>query len=298
MRTDIFLCILSVLILIYHWTDPRYPFSETIVNGLGNSLSTEAKFLGRSAISNSGDSFSSILDIFGFLIFIFFGVIGSFHSLSKEYQTRTKVSLVLMIVVLFGIFFTFPVMGVRNIVPFRWPAFIYTTFVLFFGIGIIKTTSTINGRFRKAAFISILLIIFSFFMITNSMANMDSPIYGKSFNQKLIWTESELGMCVKLNNSYDDIILTDAQTVSNIFQIYLSRDRIGEYAVTPEGTLDWERTANRMLIWRKISLDRPIRVQYVPKLLLGPSFKHALDNNYHAIYDSGYARTYLGVKRI
>ncbi|BAW29203.1 conserved hypothetical protein [Methanosarcina thermophila] len=95
-----------------------------------------------------------------------------------------------------------------------------------------------------------------------------------------------------------DIILTDAQTVSNIFQTYLSRNRVGEYAVSPEGTLDWKRMADRMLIWRKISLDRPIRVQYVPKLLLGPSFKHSLDNNYHAIYDSGYARIYLGVKAL
>jgi len=68
------------------------------------------------------------------------------------------------------------------------------------------------------------------------MANMDSPIYGKSFNQKLIWTESEISMCVKLNDTYDDIIMTDAQTVSNIFQTYLSRNRVGEYAVTPEGT--------------------------------------------------------------
>lgn len=39
-------------------------------------------------------------------------------------------------------------------------------------------------------------------MITNSMANMDFPICGKSFNQKLIWIESEISMCVKLNDSY------------------------------------------------------------------------------------------------
>ena len=294
LRADIFLCILSILILIYHWTDPRYPFIETIFNGLGNSLSTDAKFLGRSAVSNSGDSFSSILDIFGFLIFIFFGVIGSFHSLSKEHQTRTKVSLIFMLVVLFGIFFTFPVMGIRNIVPFRWPAFIYTTFALFFAIGIFKITSIINGMLCKAAFISVLLIIFSFFMITNSMANMDSPIYGKSLNQKMIWTESEIEMCINLNNSYDDLILTDSQTLTNIFESYLSRNRVAEYAVTPAGTLDWERMANRMVMWRKISLNRPIRVQYVPKMLLGPAFKYHLDNNYNAIYDSGSAKTYLG----
>ena len=229
------------------------------------------------------------------LIFIFFGVIGSLHSLSKEHQTRTKVSLVFMLVVLFAIFFVFPVMGIRNIVPFRWPAFIYTTFVLFSSIGIFKITSTINGKFSKATFIFILLIIFTFFMTTNSMANMDSPVYGKSLNQKIVWTESEVKACVCINNSYDDLILTDAQTGSNIFQTYLFRERVAEYVVTPEGTLDWERMANRVLVWRKISLDRPIRVHYYPKMLLGPAFKRDIDNKYHAIYDSGHAKTYLGL---
>jgi hypothetical protein len=298
LRVNIFLCILSLLILIYHWSDPRYPFAETIVHGLGKSVSSEAKFLGRSTVSNSSDSFSSILDIFGFLIFIFFGVIGSFHSLSKEHQTRTKVSLVFMIVVLFGIFFTFPVMGIRNIVPFRWPPFIYTTFVIFFVIGIFKITSIINGRLCKTLFISVLLITFSFFMITNSMANMDSPIYGKGLNQKMVWTESEIEMCINLNNSYDNLILTDSQTLTNIFETYLSRNRVAEYAVSPAGTLDWESMANRVIIWRKMSLDRPIRVQHVPKMLLGPAFKYYLDDNYNAIYDSGCAKTYLGIKRI
>jgi hypothetical protein len=130
------------------------------------------------------------------------------------------------------------------------------------------------------------------------MANMDSPIYGKSLNQKMIWTESEIEMCINLNNSYDDLILTDSQTLTNIFETYLSRNRVAEYAVTPAGTLDWERMANRMVMWRKISLNRPIRVQYVPKMLLGPAFKYHLDNNYNAIYDSGSAKTYLGVNRV
>lgn len=285
LKANIFLCVLSILILIYHWTDPRYPFAETILNGLGHSVSSEAKFLGRSPVSNSkGDSFFSIMDILGFLIFIFFGVVGSLHSLSKEYQTRTKVSLVFMLVVLFGIFFTFPVMGIRNIVPFRWPAFIYTTFVLFFGIGIFKITSIINGRLCKNAFISILLITFSFFMITNSMANTDSPLYGKSSNQKLFSTESEFEMCINLNNSYDDFILTDDITRHNIFEIYLSRDKVTRYLVTPEGTLDWDRMANRILTWSKLRHNL--------------AFKYNLDNNSHAIYDSGGAKGYLGINRV
>jgi hypothetical protein len=135
-------------------------------------------------------------------------------------------------------------------------------------------------------------------MITNSIANMDSPIYGESLNQKMIWTESEIEMYTNLNNSYDDLILTDSQTLTNIFETYLSRKKVAEYAVTPAGTVDWDRMANRMVIWRKMSLDRPIRVQYVPKMLLGPAFKYDLDNKYHTIYDSGSAKTYLGVNGV
>lgn len=285
LKANIFFCILSVLILIYHWSDPRYPFAETIVNGLGHSVSAEAKFLGRSTASNSGDSFSSILDISGFLIFIFFGVIGSLHSFSKEHQTRTKVSMIFMLVILFGIFFTFPVMGIRNIVPFRWPAFIYTTFILFCGTGIFRVTSIINSRLCKIIFIFILLITFSFFMITNSMANTDSPIFGKPLSQKLFSTESEFEMCITLNNSYDDIIITDGLTGHNIFEIYLSRDRVASrYAVTPEGDLDWERMGKRMLTWSKLRHELIIRKE--------------IDNNCHAIYDCGVAKAYLGAKRL
>ena len=294
------LCILSLLILTYHWTDPKYPFLEGITRVLRNSLSTEAEFLGRGPVSNVGDSWFSILDIFGFLILIFFGVIGSLHSLSKEHQTKTKVSLVFMLVVLFSIFFVFPVMGIRNILPYRWPAFIYTTFVLFSGIGIFKITNIFKDRRYKVVFVSVLLILFSFFMITNSIADMDSPVYGKNLNQKMIWTESEMEMFINLNNSSDDIIISDLQTSENIFLTYLKRDSVATYLLTPGGDLDWEYIGNKVLTWRKTSLDRPIQVKPYksPDMLFGFAFKYNLDNNYHAIYDSGDSKAYLGVDRI
>lgn len=173
------LCAFTLIMLSYHWIDPKYPFLEEVMRGLAASLAQEAEFLGRNTISNLEDSWSSILDIFGFLILILFGVIGSLHSLSKEHQNKTKVRLVFTIVVLFAIFFIFPVMGIRNIVPYRWPAFIYLILVLFSGIGIFKFVSIVRGKYHKVIFVSILLIVFSFFMMTNSFTNMDSPVYGR-----------------------------------------------------------------------------------------------------------------------
>lgn len=122
-------------------------------------------------------------------------------------------------------------------------------------------------------------------MITNSMANTDSPIFGKPLSQKLFSTESEFEMCITLNNSYDDIIITDGLTGHNIFEIYLSRDRVASrYAVTPEGDLDWERMGKRMLTWSKLRHELIIRKE--------------IDNNCHAIYDCGVAKAYLGAKRL
>lgn len=300
LTVNITLCILSIIILVYHWLDPEYPFFELIINELINSLSTEAEFLGRSTISNVGDSWSSILNILGFLILIFFGILGSLYSLSKEYQDKTKISLIFMLVVLFSIFFIFPVMGMRNIMPFRWPAFIYITFVLFSGIGIFKIVNVINSRLHKTIFLSLIIVVFSFSMITNSVTNMDSPIYGSNLNQKVIWTESEIEMCKHITNYYDGVIVTDTQTCVNVFRTYLNRDKVAEYPATLQGELDWEYLENRIIIWRKVSLERPVQAQYLsesPDILLGPEFKYKLDNTYCSIYDNREAELYLGISK-
>ncbi len=291
------LCAFTLIMLSYHWIDPKYPFLEEVMRGLAASLAQEAEFLGRNTISNLEDSWSSILDIFGFLILILFGVIGSLHSLSKEHQNKTKVRLVFTIVVLFAIFFIFPVMGIRNIVPYRWPAFIYLILVLFSGIGIFKFVSIVRGKYHKVIFVSILLIVFSFFMMTNSFTNMDSPVYGKDLNQNMIWTESEIKMFTDLNNSYDGLIISDLQTREMPFQTYIKRDIVTDYLTTPNGDLDWDYMGDKMLIWRKSSLDRPVQVNGYknPDMLLGLSFKDNLDNNYHSVYDSGSAKAYSGL---
>lgn len=293
------LCLLALVLLIFHWMDPKYFFLERILNGLMDSLLNEAEFLGRETISNIEDSWLSIIDITGFLILIFLGVIGSLYSLSNEYQTKAKVSLIFMIVLLLSIFFIFPVLGIRNILPYRWPAFIYITLILFSGIGVFAIFNCIKNKFGKVSFIFILLIIFSFFMSTNSITNIDSPIYGKNLNQKTIWAESEIKMLTNINNLYEDTIITDTQTHENIFLTYLKRNRVADYLITSNGSLDWEYMGDKLIIWRKVSIERPVQVHGFgdPKMILGSAFKQYLDRNYHDVYDCGNGEVYLGINR-
>ncbi|MFW9873829.1 MAG: hypothetical protein ACFFG0_12045 [Candidatus Thorarchaeota archaeon] len=291
-------CILVFVILIYHWMDPGYSFFDITIERLINSLSMEAGFLERTSISNVEDSFGSILNIAGFLIFIFFGILGSLFNLSGKNVTKTKFSLIFMLVVLYFIFFVFPLMGIRNIMPYRWPAFIYLTFVLFVVVGITNFSKVFGNKKYNLVFISIFFLLSSFFMIGNSFTNMDSPIYGAEINQKLVWTDSEIKLFNSINDSYDDTIVADLQTVRNQFDISLDRDNVVDYPSTPEGDLNWDYMEDKLLIWRKVSLNRPVQIHghKNPRMLLGSDFKTNLDENFNGIYDTGTSKAYLGNK--
>ena len=288
------LCMLFIVLLIFHWMDPNYPFIESIVRGLVNSLTKEAKFLGRLP-SITQQQWKSLLSISGFLIYIFFGVIGSLYCLSRKYADKTKVALVFMLIVLYFVFFAFPVMGIRNIVPYRWPAFIYTSFVIFVGIGLTGFLSLLKGKRQKISFVFIVLFIASFFMITTSVSDMDSPVYGKAIIQKLVWTESEMMLFEKINNSYGGVIIADLQTQNRPFQTYLKREKSPYYPLTTEGDVDWDYMNGKLVIWRTVSLTRPVQMAGYrhPAMLLGTKFKSHLDNNFSCISDTGGARAYL-----
>jgi len=154
-------CMIFVVVMIVHWMDPNYPFIESITRGLVNSLTKEADFLGRLP-SIMQQQWESILNILGFLICIFFGIIGSLCCLSRKYTDKTKVALVFMLIVLYFMFFGFPVMGMRNIVPYRWPAFIYVSFVVFVGIGLTGFLSLLKSKKHAISFALIVLFSTSF----------------------------------------------------------------------------------------------------------------------------------------
>jgi hypothetical protein len=292
------LCILFIILLIFHWMDPNYPFFEAITIGLIISLSAEAGFLGGYSLSNITGTYGELANILGFLIYVFFGIIGSLYYLSKKYANKTTVSLIFMVFVLNFIRYSFPIFGMRNIIPSRWPAFIYVSFVLFIGIGLIGLLSMLKSKRQIISIVLIILFVSSFFMTTNSFTDMDSPIYGTEVNRKLVWIESEVTLSQNVNNAYNGEIITDLQTAETNFGCYLKR-KIGEiaiYRLTPEGNIDWSYMNNKLVVWRKASLTRYVQVSghRYPEMLLGNEFKNQLDNNFSCMYDTGSAKAYFG----
>ena len=291
---DILLCSLFIIILLGYLAYAGNNFSdnnflETELYGLVYSFSTQAKFLSRTVMATSYDnSIDLILNIFGFIIFVVLGVIGSLKSLSRKYETNIKFGYIIMLIILFFIFFVFPLVGLRNILPYRWPAFIYIGFVFPVAVGFMGLLNTMK---KRHALVLSLLIVFTltFFMITNSFSNIDSPIYAKDQAQRIFWKESEVDSYKNMINLYPvnpGEILTDGISDDSIFKTMLQTRYSTPYRFTINGTMDWASMDNCLIAWSNGRFSPPI-TDYSSVPVSEKEVEAQLTANYYSVFDSG-----------
>jgi len=287
-------CVIMTITLMQHWMDLNYSFFDKILFRLFHSLSSEAAFLDVTSQSNVIGYYGMLLISFGFLIYTFFGIIGGLSALSELHHFTIKIQLFFTVFVLYLIRYIFPIFGLRNIIPYRWPSFIYVIFVLFITIGFFKILFSIKSQKQQITSIFLILFIASFFMITTGDSNVDSPLYGENTIPRLVWTDSEMSLFTRVNELYDHVIVTDKQTEIRPFETYLYRDtdKVMAYPVNHQGEINWDVMNNNLIIWRRTSLSRPISCS-LDEMLLGNDFEAKLYDNFSCIYNTGEAKAFV-----
>lgn len=192
-----------------------------------------------------------------------------------------------MLIVLYFVFFVFPVLGMRNIMPYRWPAFIYVSFVLFVGIGFTGFSSMLKSKHQKIAFVFIVLFITSFFMITNFVSDMDSPVYAPELNQRLVSTSSEMAAGKWAVEVYNGKIIADMQYGDCIVKIHFG----GAYNVAQCYMRDEEVLNSGLVIWRDVMAERSVQIRETT--VLGEDFELRLENSHNLIYASNTSEAFL-----
>lgn len=284
------------IVMIYHWMDPSYPFFDKTFGGLIRSLSIEAEFLGATSLSNVSGRWEELLQPIGFCMYVFFGIIGTLYCCADKARARKYFPLIFLALVLFFVRYAFPIFGMRNIIPDRWPAFAFVVFALFIGIGVFCGMNLLKKKTTILCVVAIFFCITSFFMITNANTNPDSPLYGEDVTLKLMWSESEMDMYKDINMTYDGVIIADEHTHTRPFNTYLKNKKSIPYQILSDGTIDKELLSSGLVIWRKDSIDRPVHVRddhYVTEMLLGDKFGSYLNDNYSCISDVHSAKCYL-----
>jgi len=293
--------LLLAIIIWCRWTDPSYLFFETIFNKLVRSLSQEAAFLGAISLSNITGRWEELFQPMAFCIYVFFGIIGTLYCLSDKKTAYKYIPLIFIILMLFVIRYAFPIFGIRNIIPSRWPVFAFISFALFIAVGMYCSLNLLKTKTSITCAVAIIFLTGSFFMITNPLVNNDSPLFGGTIFPKLVWTESEMIMYAHINSVYDGIIIADEHTRNRPFEAYLKNNLSKPYRITSNGMIDNKRFSEGLVIWREDSLKRPTVFasgNYVVSLLLDERFLRSLDGSHNRVCSTKTATCYTPRSKI
>lgn len=288
--------VIGTIILLYHWIDPAYPFLGQITERLTDSLSTEAAFLGGTSISNVAGRWEELLIPIGFCLYVFLGTIGALYCISENGRPKRFFPILSLVLVLFFVRYAFPIFGMRNIIPDRWPAFALVCFCLFVGYGILCGISLPKKRTTILCGVALFFFIGSFLMSTDSISNLDSPLYGGEIKPKLIWTESEMGMYSRINATYDGTIIADVQTVDRPFAVFLHAVNLRPLEISGDGRINSAIFSKGFVVWRRNSMDRATSVRggsRVTNQFLGNEFYNYMMVESSCVIDVGEGRGFI-----
>lgn len=141
-----------------------------------------------------------LLDHLGYLIFLGIGIIGTYLWIKSK--DEFKVPLSYTMVLLFAFIYGFSLVGITAIIPTRWFIFAYVILAIVSAYGLFKLINLINKRFATISFV-IIIFLMSFFMITSTISNNDSPLYYKEHTSLCAYKQSQLQGILTINKLFN-----------------------------------------------------------------------------------------------
>lgn len=282
--------------MLAYWTYVATAGGESFFAGMTHwlyrSVTTQAAFLITRPVEAIG--LSQILNILGFLLLVLWGILGSLLWLSGKPPGKTKMGFIVTLILLLAIPFSFSAFGLRNVLPNRWFAFTYTILSVVAAVGIFAIIYHIHYHKLRNIILLCIALATSFFMITNSLSNTDSPVYAPELNTPLVYTNSELVMAETIVEVYDGKIIADLQYGQCILGIHLGRGDVS-CAMLSEEALN-----SGLVIWRDVMAERPVGVftgtetiKWYSGTVVGEAFEQELENSHSLVYTNNTGRAYL-----
>lgn len=250
------LFLITAIALIQHWSMTIYKagtsFFDQIVSNLYFYVVGYADFLNRpeSATKLLGvlPSFTERLaDSLGLSLLLFFAILGILIVLMPKHRCHVVFNYFIVLLFLFGITFAFPLFGLKNIIPTRWFAFEYFFVSIFAAFSILKISYSFDKILLKKAFVLLFISTMAFFMATNSISNLDSPLWLRESTVSTVYTPAEIQGASTMH-LYSDEIFSDSRYGHSVINI-----RLGDSLSTEPSFQQ-----SKIFLWRNYMLERPI----------------------------------------
>jgi hypothetical protein len=179
------LFIYLVVITFEYWmyalrtTDNRGSFFESSLRAVINAIDI-ANVGHVELVTRVSDlsQWTTIENHLGYLIMLFFAIFGMLLTIRFGFYIDSRKDLLIIASAFFMLLlYGSALIGSNAILPQRWFLFLYSLISIMAAFGIFSICFIFNGRSQRIAFISTIILIMTFFMITDSLVNSESPIY-------------------------------------------------------------------------------------------------------------------------
>ncbi|KKH96456.1 hypothetical protein EO95_10510 [Methanosarcina sp. 1.H.T.1A.1] len=249
---------------MFTYVNPETSFFEMIFKPLmevlqvGSSYSSEELIVGT---ATNPDSLEVLILHISYLALPFFAIGGVLTWFSRrDAEKIDKFSIALVVVILYSFAYGIPLLGMRNFLTSRWFPLIAVFLVLVAASYILKLTSLFNSKKAKISAIFIIVLLFSFVMVTTPGINKDNPLVGKETTVRNQFKNIEIQPVKTLSAVYSGNILMDSPYDSCLFYRDQGYDANNATYFNTNQIESREISGDRMVLLRRSSLGEPISI--------------------------------------
>lgn len=225
---------------------------------VGTSYSSTELILGS---GNNQETLEVLLLHISYLALPFFAIGGVLAWFSREdIKKVNKFSIALVVAVLYSLAYGIPLLGIRNFLTSRWFPLIAVFLVLVAASYILKLVNLFNSKQAKISMIFIIVLLFSFIMVTTPGINKDNPLVAKDTTVRNQFKEIEIDAIKTITAKYSGNILMDSPYDSCLFYRDREYDSSNATYFNIQHIQTGEINGNSMILLRKSTLKEPVSI--------------------------------------
>ncbi|MDY9926412.1 hypothetical protein [Methanosarcina sp.] len=289
---------------MFTYVTPDTSFFEMIFKPLidvlqaGSSYSSDELIVG--TVTNQ-DSLETLILHISYLALPFFAIGGVLTWFSRrDAEKIDKFSIALVVVILYSLAYGIPLLGMRNFLTSRWFPLIAVFLVLVAASYILKLVSLFNSKKAKIPAVFIILLLFSFVMVTTPGINKDNPLVGKETTVRNQFKNIEIQAVTTLSGMYSGNILMDSPYDSCLFYRDSGYDANNATYFDTHQIESREINGDSMILLRRSALTEPISINDPNRYgvntiqpLPADFFKSFEAPEYSLVYDNSEVLAYL-----
>lgn len=249
---------------MFTYVNPSTSFFEMILRPLMEVLRAGASYSSDELIVGSGsnqETLEVLLLHISYLVLPFFAIGGVLDWFSRENVKKVnKFSISIVVVILYSLAYGIPLLGMRNFLTSRWFPLISVFLVLVAASYMLKLVSLFNSKKAKIPTIFIIVLLFSFVMVTTPGINKDNPLVAKDTTVRNQFKDIEIQAIKTISAKYSGNILMDSPYDSCLFYRDRGYDSGNATYFNIQHIQTGEIGGNPMVLLRKSTLTEPISI--------------------------------------